>query len=169
MTGQSPAGVRQAEAELTKEHQKAEALVRDLETARSEVADPKRRLRDAERRGVRETLAASDYNSSDDVSRTGSLPGTPAVSTRDQDVISKAEALLGRGDVAGARQMFEYGLRGGGSALLAFRLAETYDPTYLRKWSVYVRPDPRKARELYDEAAAGGVQVARERITNLPK
>jgi hypothetical protein len=162
---------RQAEEELTKERQRAEALVRDLETARSEQEQvlQSRRNAEIELNHARTAVAALKEKSVPDVSQTGSLPDAPAISPSDRDAISRAEALLEVGNVAGARLVLEHGLRAGGSPLIAFRLAETYDPSRLRQWrSVFVRPDPRKARELYEQAALSGIEVARARIANLP-
>ena len=162
---------RDAEEELTKERQRAEALVRDLETARSEHEQVLQSRRDAEieLNHARTAVAALKEKSVPDVSQTGSLPGAPAISPSDRDAISRAEALLEVGNVAGARLVLEHGLKAGGSPLIAFRLAETYDPSRLRQWrSVFVRPDTRKARELYEQAALSGIEVARARIANLP-
>src|SRR5215204_1480347 len=50
----------------------------------------------------------------------------------------------------------------------AIKLAETYDPKRLAAWSVVgLRGDPQKARELYQQARAGGVRQAQERISEL--
>jgi hypothetical protein len=85
------------------------------------------------------------------------LPGqaNPVDPTHAQK-LAKAEELLSRGDIAGARLILEHLLRAG-SAAAAFKLAETYDPGRLSAWRVYgVRGDPQKARELYEMAFAGG-------------
>jgi hypothetical protein len=48
-----------------------------------------------------------------------------------------------------------------GSARAAFLLAETYNGRMLRTWGTYgTRPDNEKARELYAQAAAAGIEAA---------
>jgi hypothetical protein len=70
----------------------------------------------------------------------------------------KADELLRRGDVGGARLVLERALREG-SELAAFRLAETYDPKRLSAWGVIgTKPDTAKARQLYERACAAGIQ-----------
>jgi hypothetical protein len=85
----------------------------------------------------------------------------PTGTMREASLLNKAEALLDRGDVTGARSMLEFAVQGG-SAGAAFKLAETYDPQRLRQWRVLgMRGDPGKARELYDRALALGAARAR--------
>jgi TPR repeat protein len=76
-------------------------------------------------------------------------------------LLVKADELLRRGDVGGARLVLERAL-GEGSELAAFRLAETYDPKRLSAWGVLgTKPDPGKARQLYERACAAGIQCKR--------
>jgi TPR repeat protein len=92
------------------------------------------------------------------------FPSAPAADTRH---LAKAEELLRYGDVSGARLLLEHASRQG-SALAAFKLAETYDPGRLRVWRVYgVRPEVTKARELYRRAYTLGVEEARGRAEAL--
>jgi hypothetical protein len=147
-------------------------LARDLNIARRKIADLTQAssVADAELQKARDQTTVSAQRAVPDVEVTGSLPSTNIASAADQDFISKAEDLLKRGNVAGARLVLEHGLRAGGSALLVFHLGETYDPNRLSRWRVVgVRPDSQKARGLYNQAAGAGVQIARERIANLPQ
>ncbi len=55
-----------------------------------------------------------------------------------------------------------------GSARAAFMLAETHDGRMLRAWGTHgTRPDNEKARELYAQAAAAGIEAATERLQAL--
>jgi len=81
--------------------------------------------------------------------------------------MAKAEELLRQGDVSGARLLLEHASRQG-SAVAAFKLAETYDPGQLRGWRVVgVRGDASKARELYTRAYMLGLEEARARAEAL--
>ena len=162
----------EAEEQLAKERERADTLARDLDITRRKIADLTQALSgaDAELQKARDETTVSAQQAVPDVEVTGSLPSTNTASAGDQDFISKADDLLKQGNVAGARLVLEHGLRAGGSALLVFHLGETYDPNRLSRWRVFgVRPDVQKARELYNQAAGAGVQIARERIANLPQ
>jgi TPR repeat protein len=83
--------------------------------------------------------------------------------------LARAEELRLLGDIAGARLVLEHILEAG-SAAVAFRLAETYDPGRLSAWGVVgLRGDPKKARELYERALSGGMKEAQERLASLPR
>jgi hypothetical protein len=85
----------------------------------------------------------------------------------DQVRIAKAEELLQLGDLAGARLVLEHVVRRG-SAIAAFKLAETYDTRRLAAWRVVgIRGDEQRASELYKQAHAGGVKNARSRFSSL--
>jgi hypothetical protein len=102
-----------------------------------------------------------------DIAVTGATNAAPALSPAEQKQLAKADELLERGDVAGARLVLEQA--SGASPAAAFKLGETYDPGRLAAWRVYgVRGDPAKARELYRRAYAGGIREARERLAALP-
>jgi TPR repeat protein len=91
---------------------------------------------------------------------------TSAISSADEArVIARSEFLIKQSDFSGARLLLEYAVEKG-SARAAFLMAETYDWRMLR--SAYgVRPDAEKAQELYELAAAAGVEKARERLEAL--
>jgi len=92
---------------------------------------------------------------------------SPGVTTAENKQLRKAEELLRVGDIVGARWILEHALRGA-NPLVAFKLAETYDPRRLAAWGVVgIRGDATKARELYQRAHAGGVQQARERVAHV--
>jgi TPR repeat protein len=81
----------------------------------------------------------------------------PAV---EQRLLQRAEALLENRDVSGARLVLERAVALG-SARAAYRLAQTYDPRVLDAWGTLgMRGDPARARELYAQAAAGGIREA---------
>jgi hypothetical protein len=82
-------------------------------------------------------------------------------------LIARAEFLVTQADIASARLLLEHGMAKG-STLAIFMLAETYDEPMLRSLKAYgVRPDVEKARELYELAAAAGMEKARERLAAL--
>lgn len=83
------------------------------------------------------------------------------------DLIAKADERFDNGDVAGARLWLEAALDAG-DADAAFRLAETYDPEKLTEWRIVgVASDVSKARALYERAANGGVEAARQSVARL--
>jgi hypothetical protein len=74
-------------------------------------------------------------------------------------VLDRASGLMKRGDVAGARQLFEH-LARRGSALGAFALAQSYDPNYLKKVNTRGLPgDQKRADYWYRRAAELGTAV----------
>jgi hypothetical protein len=82
-------------------------------------------------------------------------------------LMARASALLGRGNIGGARIVLERAAETG-SAQASFALAETYDPSILSAWGTYgTRGDATKARELYAKAHAGGIQEAKDRLNAL--
>jgi TPR repeat protein len=94
-------------------------------------------------------------------------PQLQAMSRDQEQQLAKAEQLLRQGDIQGARLLLQY-LLSTGSPLVAFKLAETYDPKRLATWKAFgVRADPQKARELYQRAQAGGVKDAQDRLSGL--
>jgi hypothetical protein len=85
----------------------------------------------------------------------------------DQWMLARANALLRQADISSARPFLEHALKRG-SARAAFMLAETYDARVLQSWHARgISGDPSKARELYQQAEAGGIENARERIEAL--
>ena len=93
---------------------------------------------------------------------------TSAISSADEArVITRSEFLIKQSDFSGARLLLEYAVEKG-SARAAFMMAETYDWQVLRSTHAYgVRPDAKKALELYQLAAAAGIEKARERLEAL--
>ncbi len=93
---------------------------------------------------------------------------TSAISSADEArVIARSEFLIKQSDFSGARLLLEYAVEKG-SARAGFLMAETYDWRMLRSTQAYgVRPDAEKARELYELAAAAGIEKARERLEAL--
>jgi hypothetical protein len=80
------------------------------------------------------------------------------LSREQEEQLTKAGNLLRLGDVAGARLLLEH-LLSTGSPVVAFQLAETYDPKRLSAWKVFgVRADPERARDLYQKAQTGDVK-----------
>jgi hypothetical protein len=85
----------------------------------------------------------------------------------DDRLIARAEELLGKGDVSGARLLLERSLASG-NARAAFLMAETFDPNVLSKLRVVgIRGDAAKAQEFYAQARALGVAQAGERMEAL--
>lgn len=82
--------------------------------------------------------------------------------TEENKLLTRANDLMQRGDITGARLLFEH-LAFRGSALGAFALAQSYDPKHLQK--LYVRglaPDEKQANYWYRKAAElGGSQRGR--------
>jgi NitT/TauT family transport system substrate-binding protein len=78
--------------------------------------------------------------------------------------------LMANGDVSGARLMY-LRLANEGEAPAAFALAETYDPSLLRKSNVAraVVPDVALAQSWYEKAKALGSSVAAERLDVLAR
>jgi hypothetical protein len=82
-------------------------------------------------------------------------------------LVARASALLGQGDIGGARTVLERAAEAG-SAQASFMLAETYDPGILSAWGTHgTRGEVTKARELYAMAHAGGIQEAKDRFDAL--
>ena len=103
-----------------------------------------------------------------DVDATASTrTAAPLLTSEEERDVGRAEELLRIGNIAGARLVLEHVLRGG-NPIVAFKLAETYDPRRLQAWRVLgVRGDAQKARELYKQAHAGGVQQAEAQLADL--
>jgi formylglycine-generating enzyme required for sulfatase activity len=83
------------------------------------------------------------------------------------DLIAQALRRVESGDVAGARQMLE-AAEVDRQGLVAFALAETYDPHMLAAWGARgVAPDIARARALYRKALSLGVANAHGRLEAL--
>lgn len=92
---------------------------------------------------------------------TASRAEPPLAGPEEDQLLQRASALMKRGDVTGARLLFEHlALRG--SALGAFALAQSFDPRHLNK--IYVRGltgDQKQADYWYRRAAELGGNVSR--------
>ncbi|MGO4526715.1 hypothetical protein AB4097_17860 [Microvirga sp. 2MCAF35] len=85
----------------------------------------------------------------------------------DDRLTIRAEELFRKGDVSGARLLFERAMDNG-HARAAFLLAETFDPNVLSRLGVLgIRGDASKAREYYARARALGIAQAGERMEAL--
>jgi hypothetical protein len=99
--------------------------------------------------------------------RSTSASGTPSSLVDEQRLLARANALLARADISGARPLLQHAVERG-SARAAFMLAETYDARVLQSWRTSgIAGDRTKARELYERARAGGIEDAKERIEAL--
>jgi len=105
--------------------------------------------------------------------RTAPLPPSEAAiaprapSANEQMLMSRADATLRKGDVSGARVIYEY-LAMQGSAAAAMSMGETYDPLVLKKLVVKgLTPDEAKARQWYEKAEKLGNGDARSRLNAL--
>jgi len=93
-------------------------------------------------------------------------PPPPAIAPDDR-LTARADELLQKGDVSGARLLLERSVKSG-SARAAFLLAETFDPHVLAKLRVLgIRGDIDKARQFYAQAQALGLSQASERLQAL--
>jgi succinoglycan biosynthesis transport protein ExoP len=96
-------------------------------------------------------------------------PGQEASDPELQHLMSRASLLLKQGDVGAARIVLERAVEMG-SALALFVLAQTFDPFVLSNWGTLgTQGDVEKARVLYGNAFAGGVQEAKDRLAALPR
>ncbi len=90
-----------------------------------------------------------------------------AESTEAKTLLGKGEALLKTGDLVSARQFFVKA-HGMGLADGAYGAGQTYDPVVYSAMNVHgLEPDPDKAREWYDRAAADGHAGAAEALEKL--
>lgn len=95
-----------------------------------------------------------------------SNPATRTSGTDDR-LVDRADELLRRGDVSGARLLLERSLTSG-NARAVFLMAETFDPNVLAELRVIgMRGDAAKAQELYARARDLGVARAGERLEAL--
>jgi hypothetical protein len=90
--------------------------------------------------------------------------GAPA---NEQMLMARADGNFKKGDVSGARVIYEY-LAMQGSALGAMAMGESYDPVVLSKMAVKgLAPDAVKARQWYEKAEQLGSGEARNRLNAL--
>jgi hypothetical protein len=113
--------------------------------------------------------AAADMNPKSATVDERSAPTSAAARLYEDEVrlLARASALLRLADISGARPLLEHALEHG-SARAAFMLAETYDTRVLQSWRARgISGDPAMARKLYEQAQAGGIEDAKERIETL--
>ena len=116
---------------------------------------------------AREAPSESDSKIAMTTERASSVKAVPNTPVDEQRLLSRANTLLRQSDISGARPLLEHALEHG-SARAAFMLAETYDTRVLQSWRVQgISGDVAKARELYEQAQAGGIEYAKERIEAL--
>ena len=81
--------------------------------------------------------------------------------------MARATMLLGQGNIGAARIILQ-SAADMGSAPALFALAETYDPAVLSAWGTLgTQGDVGRARELYVNALANGIQEAKDRLNAL--
>jgi TPR repeat protein len=79
----------------------------------------------------------------------------------------RAEGLVADGDFAGARLLLERAVEAG-HAGATFMLASTYDPNVLGKVNALgIKGEPQKAKALYQQALAAGIDDSNGRLTAL--
>jgi TPR repeat protein len=85
-------------------------------------------------------------------------------------MMEKGAALIGIGNVAGARLMFQYAAEAG-DPVAAFALAESFDPLVLRKLNTKggIAPNVALARTWYQKAKDLGSAAAPERLERLAR
>jgi TPR repeat protein len=88
-------------------------------------------------------------------------------SAEEATLVARAESLIKQYNFVGARLLLAHAVEKG-SARAAFVMAKTYDWRILRSMRAYgVRGDAAMARELYQLAAAAGIETAQERVEAL--
>ena len=114
-----------------------------------------------------EAASDSDLKVAVAIERSTSANAASGSSLNEQRLLARARTLLQQADISGARPFLEHAIEHG-SARAAFMLAETYDARVLQSWGARgISGDPAKARELYQQAQAGGIEAAKERIAIL--
>lgn len=151
------AELRQAQQQ---ERDRTEAVARNSESARLTVGA---RVTPAPAASIPVSKAAQAVEVVAMAQPTAGAQGNPEAAR----LVARASALLGQGDIGGARTVLERAAETG-SAQASFMLAETYDPGILSAWGTYgTRGEVTKARELYAKAHAGGIQEAKDRFDAL--
>jgi TPR repeat protein len=182
------AAAQQLSQALAEERERVAALTRDLATARREIeariataataaepaasagAPPRPTPKEERQKAdlpTGESAALGAPTSRDPGSAQRSVAPDPQALTEAKKLLTRADALLGRGDISAARIVLGRALDLG-SPQAAFRLAESYDPIVLSaRRALGTRPDPARARELYAQAYEGGIQEAKDRMDAL--
>jgi hypothetical protein len=98
---------------------------------------------------------------------TGSTRTRPGVAPNEKMLLARAQDSFGKGDVSGARAIYEY-LALQGSSAAAMAMGESYDPLVLAKMVVKgLEADPKKAQQWYEKAEELGSREARSRLNAL--
>jgi hypothetical protein len=146
---------------LRQEHDRAEAMARDLEATRRTL-DGRAPPEHAANGQTAEVTPAAEAPATVQPAAT-----EPQGSPEAARLIARASALLGQENIGAARIVLERAVEMG-SAQASFMLAETYDPIILSAWGTYgTRGEASKAREFYAKAQAGGIQEAKDRFSAL--
>lgn len=97
------------------------------------------------------------------------IPGVSAMPREEQDaMMARVVGLMRQGDVGAARAILNRLVREN-NPQAAYSLARSYDPQVLRQQRVVgIRPDPERARTLYEQALKGGIVEARSALAALP-
>ena len=182
LTETSKASATEQKLAVASERDRADAVARELTSARDELQAVKRQIVAASTSGqssvsespppeaqpaVRAAAPDSAPKAAAAIARSTSV-GAPRSSLVDeQKLLARATALLEQADISSARPLLQHALEHG-SAQAAFMLAETYDARVLQSWRASgISGDRTKARELYERAQAGGIEGAKERIETL--
>jgi hypothetical protein len=93
---------------------------------------------------------------------------TVAIGPEEADKLyRRAEGLVADGDFAGARLLLERAVEAGHAGAI-FMLASTYDPNVLGKVNALgLKGEPEKARALYQQALAAGIDDSNSRLSAL--
>jgi hypothetical protein len=165
------AKLAEQERELAVERDRADALARELNSARNELESDKRQIAGVNALLVPQSREPADVGAPTRPADPSVRMETAGADTRsrvdEQRLLARANALLRQADISGARPLLEHALEHG-SARAAFMLAETYDTRVLESWRARgISGDLAKARKLYERAQAGGIEDARKRIEAL--
>ena len=99
--------------------------------------------------------------------REANVPLISPLTDTDAIMVQRGEQLLAAGDIVSARQFFER-VAPTGNVAAAYRLAETYDPVFLKEIGVRgVLGQPAVAIAWYQRAVTGGSTKAVERLHRL--
>ena len=143
---------------LQQEPDRAEAMARDLASARRPID---------ERVTVQRAVEGPIVPVTQTVAAAVTEPPDVREKVEAARLLARAGALIAQGNIGAARVVLE---RAGesGNARASFMLAQTYDPAILSAWGTYgTRGEAAKARELYAKAHAGGIQEAKNRLNAL--
>src|SRR5215813_10348 len=101
---------------------------------------------------------------------TGAFPPRQIDAAEIELMVKSGLELMGNGNVAAARMMFQPAAEAG-DAVAAFALAETYDPSVLKKLGTKggISSDVALANTWYEKARALGSTLARERLERLAR